>query len=101
MKNLHVPSIEYDIVQCAGNEELFLIIDDCVQCYNENEYYDNILDEIAERILQNEESDSDDKSVKITNDAEKCIRKAETIFREKWRRKCSKNFARRLYSFCQ
>ncbi|VVC42750.1 Hypothetical protein CINCED_3A008787, partial [Cinara cedri] len=56
------------------NGELFLKIDDDVQCFNENENYDNILDEIAERSLQNEESDENDdvQPVKITTrEAEK------------------------------
>ncbi|VVC45663.1 Homeobox domain-like,HTH CenpB-type DNA-binding domain [Cinara cedri] len=68
-------SIENNVAQCVGNGELFLKIDDGVQCFNENENYDNILDEIAERSLQNEESDENDdvQPVKITREAEKCI----------------------------
>lgn len=70
-------SIENYVAQCVGNGELFIKIDDGVQYFNENENYDNILDEIAERSLQNEESDDDDddvQPVKITKrGAEKCI----------------------------
>jgi len=68
-----IVSIENDV----GNGELFIKIDDGVQCFNENENYDHILDEIAERSLQNEESDDDGydvQPVKITTrEAEKCI----------------------------
>ncbi|VVC26791.1 Hypothetical protein CINCED_3A007618, partial [Cinara cedri] len=49
---------------------------DGVQCFNANENYDNILDEIAERSLQNAESDENDdvQPVKITTrESEKCI----------------------------
>ncbi|VVC29245.1 DDE superfamily endonuclease domain [Cinara cedri] len=69
-------SIENDVAQCVGNGELFLKIDDGVRCFNENENYDNILEEIAERSLKNEESDDDDyvQPVKITTrETEKCI----------------------------
>lgn len=41
-----VPPIENDVVQCVINGQVFLKIDDCVRCSNENEDYDNILDEI-------------------------------------------------------
>ncbi|XP_008184737.1 tigger transposable element-derived protein 6-like [Acyrthosiphon pisum] len=58
-----IVSIENDVVQCVGNGELFIKIDDGVQCFNENENDDNILDEIAERSLQNEESNDDDDDV--------------------------------------
>lgn len=63
--------------------ELFLNIDDCVRCSNVNEYYDNILDEISERSLQNEESDDDDvQPVKITTrEAHKCIDQPELYFK--------------------
>ncbi|KAL4121508.1 hypothetical protein QTP88_014006 [Uroleucon formosanum] len=47
-------SIENYVAQCVGNGELFIKIDDGVQYFNENENYDNILVEIAERSLQNE-----------------------------------------------
>jgi len=64
-------------VQCVKNGELFLNIDDCVQCFNKNENFDKILDEIVERILQNEESDNYDddvQPVKIsTREVAKCI----------------------------
>ncbi|KAL4090335.1 hypothetical protein QTP88_025194 [Uroleucon formosanum] len=70
-------SIESYVAQCVGNGELFIKIDDGVQYFNENENYDNIIVEIAERSLQNEESDNDDddvEPVKITKrGAEKCI----------------------------
>ncbi|KAL4103849.1 hypothetical protein QTP88_019184 [Uroleucon formosanum] len=76
--NLVTPSTcAIDTTQCVGNGELFIKIDDGVQYFNENENYDNILVEIAERSLQNEESDDDDddvQPVKITKrEAEKCI----------------------------
>lgn len=72
-----IVSIENDVAQCVGNGELFIKIDDGVQCFNENKNYDNILDEIAERSLQNEKSDDDDDDVQpikiTTREAEKCI----------------------------
>ncbi|KAL4148353.1 hypothetical protein QTP88_002617 [Uroleucon formosanum] len=72
-----IVSIENYVAQCVGNEELFIKIDDGVQCFNENENDDNMLDEIAERSLQNEESDDDDDDVQpvkiTTRRAEKCI----------------------------
>lgn len=53
-------------MQWVGYGELFLNIDDCVQCFNDTENYDNILDEIGGS-LQNEESDDNDvQLVKIT-----------------------------------
>jgi len=68
--------IENDVSQCAGNGELFIKIYDGVQCFNENENYDNILDEIVERSPQNEESDDDDDDVQpvkiTTREAEEC-----------------------------
>ncbi|KAL4135374.1 hypothetical protein QTP88_006988 [Uroleucon formosanum] len=70
-------SIENNVAQCVGNGELFIKIDDGVQCFNDNENYENILDEIAVRSLQNEESDDDDDDVQpvkiTTREAEKCI----------------------------
>jgi hypothetical protein len=69
-------SIENDVMQCVENGKLFIKIDDGMQCFNDNKNYDNILDEIAEKSLQNEESDDDDnvQPVKITTkEAEKCI----------------------------
>ncbi|CAI6353251.1 unnamed protein product [Macrosiphum euphorbiae] len=72
-----IVSIENDVAQCVENGELFIKIDDGVQCFNENENYDNILDEIAERSLQNEESDDDDYEVQpfkiTTREAEKTM----------------------------
>jgi hypothetical protein len=65
-----------NIAQFVGNGELFLKIDDGMQCFNENENHDNILNEIAERSRQNKESDDNDdvQLVKIiTREAEKCI----------------------------
>jgi len=38
-----------------------------LQCFNENENYDNILDEIAERSLKNEENDEIDDVLPLHN----------------------------------